>query len=215
VYDNVTVNNAYDTSLFLEPSMSVSTIETVQIPRRGEWSEEAYLALKTNQLVELNDGWLEVLPVPSILHQLIVDFLHSLLKAFIGGQANGLVLFAPLPIRLSPGSFREPDIVFLRPERVSDRRQPPQGADLVMEVVSDGSDNRERDYEIKREAYARAGIAEYWIVDPQQRRITVLTLDGNGYRVHGEFAAGTTATSVMFPAFKVDVSSVFVAGEGA
>ncbi len=43
----------------------------------------------------------------------------------------------------------------------------------------------DRDLVEKREEYARAGIPEYWIVDPEQGQITVLALDGTGYAVHG------------------------------
>ena len=78
-----------------------------------------------------------------------------------------------------------------------------------MEVVSEGAENRKRDLETKRQEYAEAGISEYWIVDPQEQRITVLTLDGQTYRVHGEFVPGMQATSVLLPGFSVDVESVF------
>ncbi len=183
-------------------------------PRQGEWTEEAYLALDTNRLIELTDGCLEFLTMPTILHQLIVDYVHTLLKAFVAAHAAGLVLFAPLPVRLWLGKIREPDIVYLRPERIRSRRQPPEGADLAMEVVSDSSEDRKRDLETKREEYARAGIAEYWIIDPAQRRITVLTLKGTAYAVHGEFTPGMQATSVLLPGFAVDVAAVFAAGEG-
>src|SRR6516162_5863516 len=81
------------------------------------------------------------------------------------------------------------------------------GADLVMEIVSE--DDRRRDLEIKRQEYAQAGIPEYWIVDPQEQRVIVLTLDGQSYRVHGEFVPGMQATSVLLPAFAVDVEAVF------
>ena len=109
--------------------------------------------------------------------------------------------------------MREPDLVYLRPERIPNRRRPPKGADLAMEVVSEGEENRHRDLVIKPEEYARAGIKEYWIVDPQERRVTVLTLEGTNYRVHGEFTAGMQATSVLLPGFMVDVSAVLAAGD--
>ena len=48
---------------------------------------------------------------------------------------------------------------------------PPQ---LVVEVVSPGRENADRDYRYKRSEYAARGIAEYWIVDPIQQRVTVL-----------------------------------------
>jgi Uma2 family endonuclease len=47
---------------------------------------------------------------------------------------------------------------------------------LVIEIVSPGTINEERDYRYKRSEYAARGIAEYWIVDPQQQQITILTL---------------------------------------
>jgi Uma2 family endonuclease len=191
-----------------EPTWQVALL----YPAQGEWTESEYLALDTNRLIELSDGCLEFLPMPTPLHQLIVDYLHELLKAYVSAHAAGLVLFAPLPVRLWPGKFREPDIVYLRRGRITTLRSQPQGADLAMEVVSEGDENRERDLEIKRQEYAQAAIPEYWIVDPQEQRITVLTLDGQSYRVHGEFVPGMQATSVLLPGFAVDVEAVFAVG---
>lgn len=65
----------------------------------------------------------------------------------------------------------------------------------------------------KRTEYAQARISEYWIVDPKERRITVLVLDGETYRIHGEFVARQTATSVVLSGFAVSVDDVFAAGE--
>jgi Uma2 family endonuclease len=193
-----------------EPAWEVALL----FPYQGDWSEEAYLSLDTKQMVELSDGCLEVLPVPTILHQLIVDYLHGLLQAFVAMHASGLVLFAPLPVRLWPGKIREPDIVYLRPERIGNIRQPPNGADLAIEVVSEGAENRQRDLQIKPDEYARAGIAEYWIVDPEVRQISVLSLDGQTYREHGRFGPGQQATSVLLPGFQVYVDAVFALAEG-
>lgn len=80
------------------------------------------------------------------------------------------------------------------------------GADLVMEVVST---DRRLDYEQKRGEYAKAGIAEYWIVDSKDKKITVLRLQDGQYAVHGEFMAGEQATSVLLPGFIVDVNAAF------
>lgn len=194
-----------------EPAWEVAYL----FPTQGNWTEGDYLAFNgMNWMIELSEGCLEVLPMPTIFHQLIVDFLHTLLKAFLAAHASGRALGAPLPVRLWPGTFREPDIVYLRPERMTKVHGQPDGADLVMEVVSEGSENRERDLETKRDEYARAGIAEYWIVDPKEQRITVLTLDGQTYREHGVFGPGETATSVLLPGFSVPVSDTFAAGQG-
>jgi Uma2 family endonuclease len=183
-------------------------------PRQGEWTEEAYLALDRNWLIEFSDGVLEFLPMPTMFHQAIVDFLHTLLKNYVSRHGLGRAFFAPLPVRLRSGKYREPDVMFIRSERLpANLRTQPQGADLVMEVVSPGDENRERDLEIKPEEYAQAGIQEYWIVDPDLRVIRVLTLDGSAYRLHGEFCAGQVATSLLLEGFTVNVDEVFAAGE--
>jgi Uma2 family endonuclease len=81
-----------------------------------------------------------------------------------------------------------------------------------MEVVSSDVKSHRRDYEEKRADYAQLRILEYWIVDPQTERITVLALKGKQYRIHGEFAPGQQATSLLLPGFAVDVTAVFAAG---
>ena len=112
-------------------------------------------------------------------------------------RPGGLVMFAPLRIQLGQGKFREPDLVFMAAEH-ADRlgEQFWHGADLVMEVVS--PDDPERDKVTKRREYAQAGIPEYWIVDPTEASITVLTLQGTGIRASRRvrrWRDGTVCTS--------------------
>ena len=107
-----------------EPAWEVALL----FPPQGEWSEDEYLALDTNRLVELSDGRLEVLPMPAIFHQFIVRYLFQLLDAYVVAHASGEVLFAPLPVRLWSLKFREPDIIYLRPSESAmsaDRRRAP------------------------------------------------------------------------------------------
>jgi Uma2 family endonuclease len=174
------------------------------------WSVADYLALETNRLIEFSHGQLEVLPMPRMSHQQIVLLLVQALLRFVSAQDLGTVLFAPLRVQLWPGKFREPDIVFMRREHAGRMGEVFwEGADLVVEVVS--PDDRGRDLETKRNEYAQAAIPEYWIVDPETQRITVLTLAGAVYAVHGEFGPGAQATSVLLPGFAVDVAAVFAA----
>ena len=185
-------------------------------PLQGQWTEAEYLALerRSRRLVELSDGQIEVLSRPNPFHQRTAGYLFRLLYDCVAALRAGEVFFAPLPVRLWPGKYRDPDIAYLKPGRISDPQHQPQGADLVMEVVSDDEEGRKRDLVTKRQEYAQAGIAEYWIVDPKKETVMVLTLDGAAYRVHGEFPLGTTATSLLLPAFTVAVTAVFAAGRG-
>jgi Uma2 family endonuclease len=192
-----------------EPAWDVALL----FPLQGGWSEGDYLALDSNRLVELVDGKLEVLPMPTTAHQLIVAFLHNLLNQFVSARNLGVAFFAPLPIKIRANKMREPDVLF-----VARQHQPKSNdaflstADLVMEVVSAGSEARDRDYDEKRSDYAALGIAEYWIVDPQSQQITILSLQGRQYQVAGEFALGQMAASTLLTGFSVDVSAVFAAG---
>lgn len=192
-------------------------------PVQGEWSELDYLELSQKQRVELVDGCIEVLAMATIFHQLLADYLHSLLKSYLATSAppalkRGRALFAPLPVRLGSRRFRDPDVMYLKPERLKALHGQPQGADLVMEVVSEGQENRDRDLVTKRAEYAAAGIQEYWIVDPETQTVTVLMLDAISsgvYREHGVFPRRAIATSKLLPGFTVDVNEMFAQAESA
>jgi Uma2 family endonuclease len=182
-------------------------------PAQGAWTEDDYLRLESAcegvAWIELSNGRLDVLPMPTELHQLILVYLFEMLKGFTQKHAPGLVLPAGIKVRLSRGKMHQPDIAYLKAEH-ADRRHEDywQGADLVMQVVSNDPKDRERDWEVKPREYARAGIGEYWIIDPQQERVRVLKLKGKSYRVHGNFAPGAEATSVLLPGFAVAVDVV-------
>lgn len=178
-------------------------------PLQGDWSVENYLALDTGMLVEYSDGFVRVLPMPSLLHQWIARFLFLALERFVSERQLGEVFFAPLPVRLTSTKYREPDIVFVRPERIRTMKGQPDGADFVIEIVSEGKESHERDYVEKRAEYAAAGISEYWIVDPEQRTITALTLAGQAYVEQGVFHAGDFAASSLLEGFSVRVDEVF------
>jgi Uma2 family endonuclease len=152
--------------------------------------------------------------MPAISHQLIVEFLFDILRAFVQRHQLGKVLFAPLPVRIRAKTFREPDVVFFTQQhdaRAADKFL--KGAGLVIEVVSPDGKSLRRDYDEKRADYAELGVPEYWIVDPQIERITVLTLKDGQYVMHGEFAPGQIATSPLIAGFEVDPSDVFAAGK--
>jgi Uma2 family endonuclease len=184
-------------------------------PPQGRWTEDDFWALGSVYegvpRVELSQGRLEVLPVPTQTHQLILFFLAKLLDAFAQSGAPGMVLPSGTDVRLKKGVIRQPDVVYMKAENARRRHEKYwDGADLVMEVVSPDPKDRERDLETKPREYARAGIPEYWIIDPQEKVIRVLTLVGKAYKVHGEFGPGTRATSVLLPGFAVAVDEALV-----
>lgn len=180
----------------------------------GSWLDANYLWLtdRCRHLVELTDGYLEILPLPNRGHQRIVAFLYSAFHAFLDPK-GGEALFAPLRLRIRSGKFREPDLLALHDAadaRGGDRFW--TGADVVLEVVS--PDNPERDLVHKRQDYAEAAIPEYWIVDPATKTVRVLRLDADGYVEHDVHRRENRAASLELPGLVVDVGRMFDAAEG-
>jgi Uma2 family endonuclease len=179
-------------------------------PPQGSWSIDDYLALDAgaNHLIEFSDGNIEVLSMPSINHQRIVRALFYWLFSYVQKHGLGEVFFAPTKVALWENKIREPDVFFVAHANLMHcTAQWFERIDLAMEVVS--PDDPNRDLETKRDEYATAGIPEYWIVDPRHEEITVLTLNGSLYDVHGVFRLGETAVSLLLPDFSVPVSEVF------
>ena len=183
------------------------------LPSQGHWNDDAYLWLTdhTNRLIEFTDGHIQELPIPTSTHQAVLAFLYRLFHDYLKPR-GGVVMIAALRMRVREGKYREPDLLMLR-DRSDPRRQDRYwlGADLVVEVVS--PDDPDRDLVEKRADYAEGGIPEYWIADPRDETITVLTLEGDAYVEHGVFGRGDSATSPLLEGFAADVSAVFDAPE--
>jgi len=184
-------------------------------PPQGQWSESEYLHLDRGggKLVELIDGNLEVLAMPTLWHQKLVARLLFQLNTFVDKHSLGEAAFAPLPLHLRKDNYREPDVLFMRREHVAGRDYP-ERADLVVEVVSDDPESRKRDLVDKRQDYAIAGIPEYWIVDPDARRVTVL-FDHRDGRYHAETVSTDFAKSVVIPGLTADLAVLFAPIRGA
>ena len=192
-----------------EPSELELTWEIARLfPPQGMWTEEEFFGLPDNHHIEFSDGRLEFLPMPTIYHQLIMQFLFWELDRFVKARKLGIVVITGYKVRVRRRKYREPDVLFISAEHMSGiGKQYCKKVDLVMEVVSE--ENRPHDIIKKRGEYARAGIPEYWIVDPEEGTITVLVLKPGQktYAEHGVFAKGDRATSKLLPGFSVDVTT--------
>ena len=182
------------------PAWVVATL----FPEQGHWDEADFLSLNrlTNKAVELVDRRIEVLEMPTKSHQRHAAALRDALKSFCEQESiQSETVLAPYPVRVKAGRFREPDVVFaFDPEHLGeDYAEKP---DLVAEVVSK---DRRRDLVEKRRDYAKAGIAEYWIIDQEKQQVTVLMLRAGKYVVFGEFKINERAASRVLKGFEVDV----------
>ena len=112
---------------------------------------------------------------------------------------------------------RYPDLTVIREEHLTQLKlrntirlsmAPPL---LVIEAVSPGRENRERDYIDKRSQYQDRGIPEYWLLDPSQQIITVLRLKDMKYEEFGVFKGGDSVQSITFPNLTLTAEQVLQA----
>ncbi len=79
--------------------------------------------------------------------------------------------------------------------------------DIVIEILSPST--KGQDVHLKRACYARFGIGEYWLVDPDRGSIEVLRLEEKGYEIWGRFDRTATLQSPSFPEISIPLAPVF------
>lgn len=196
-----------------EPAWDIAKL----FPAQGAWSEDEYLDLAAkHRRVEFDDGVIEVLPVPTRTHQSVLKFLLLVFDAN-ARTTGGRVSFAGTRLKLPGNKYREPDLLVATREHAHfEGEECWTGADLIAEVVSPSADDHERDYVKKRAEYARGGVSEYWVVDPDAQRVLALVLREGRYVEHATWSVGDLARPVTVAGVEVDIGAMFAtASHGA
>jgi Uma2 family endonuclease len=157
---------------------------------------------------ELIDGELVVTPSPIPKHQIVSGNIEFALQSHVRENDLGLVLDAPTDVRLTPDNVLIPDILFISRDRlhVVGPKTIDAPPDLVVEILSPGT--RQRDLTTKHVLYARFGIQEYWVVDPEARNVTVLGLVGDRYVPISHEDEGTINSHVL-PGLSLTREAIF------
>ncbi len=142
--------------------------------------EDFCLLIKDGQKGDLIDGVIYMASPDNTAANRLTVWLGGLIDLFVEELELGEVFGSRVAFRLADGHGPEPDIAFVRTDRLHIvKRGYVEGApDLAIEIVS--PESIERDYVEKREQYRQAGIAEYWIVDEMQQRVTLLKRSASG-----------------------------------
>ena len=165
---------------------------------------------------ELYDGIPVALASPSDVHQEILSALHYQLYGFLRGKPCR-VYPSPFDVRLfdtaedrpeDSGDVVQPDLTVVCDPSKVDRYGIHGAPDLVIEILSPST--RGNDRLVKFDLYERAGVREYWIVDPDARAVQVYTLEEGRYHAADVFTAGPVPVGI-FEDFRVDLSEVFPA----
>lgn len=165
-------------------------------------------ALPDEARAELIDGEILMAPAPTPWHQRVSGRIFTHVGAFVRARRLGELYYSPIDVVLPSGNVVQPDLVFVATRNARIVRDRIEGVpDLLVEIVSPS--NPERDRFVKRDLYARAGVAEYWIVDPDAKAIEVLRLAAQAYEPAGYFEAGESLGSATFPGLALPVADLF------
>ena len=180
------------------------------VPVKFTYEDYKNLPESERERYELLGGELVMVPAPDWFHQSIAAAVFRALDSFVRAQEPGEVRFAPLDIVLSQHDVVQPDLIFLAREHLQVVREGViRGApDLVVEILSAATERRDRTY--KRTLYARHGVREYWLVDPNAQTVEVLTLGKRGYRRAALYTRDQTLKSPLLPGLEIPLDEVFL-----
>lgn len=160
---------------------------------------------------EIIDGDEVVSPSPNTRHQRLVFRLARLLDAHVRRHGLGEVFVAPYDVLLSEHDIVQPDVLFVAEARLDlvDEENLKGAPDLVAEVLSEST--RRTDLLRKRRLYERAGVAEYWAVDPAIDQVQVFRPRGGVYERAAELSreAGDTLATPMLPGLAIPLAELF------
>ena len=172
-----------------------------------------YLDIPGDDRYELINGEFILVSAPNRAHQTASMGFSLELGGFVRGSDLGWVFAAPFEVVLTDPegiNIIQPDIIFVSREREhiitpANIRGAP---DLLVEILSPSTGRRDRT--TKRDLYARHGVKEYWIADPDAQTVTVMLLKDGAFETVGEYGIEDTLTSPTLEGFSVALDSVFV-----
>ena len=175
----------------------------------GTWTYDDLFALPDDGTrYEIIEGELYAMPAPNWDHAATIMNLLFLLGPVIH-SLGGKLATAPLDVFFHGGDPVQPDIVVILPgsAAIGKGRGVEGVPDLLIEILSPS--NRGHDLLTKRSLYARAGVREYWIVDPANRTFEILALDRDAFHSVQIAAGGEDAISPLLGGATFPLDRVF------
>ena len=164
---------------------------------------------------ELIEGELYVSCAPGIPHQLVLGNLLFELTNYVRQNPIGRIVVGPGAV-FSKHNSVIPDIVFVRHERwntIVENKRFKAAPDLVIEIVSPGSTNHSRDFNLKRKLYGKYGVPEYWVVDGWSRSVIIFRLENNTLKEVARLRETDAVESPLLPGLTLDVNAIFTGSE--
>ena len=160
-----------------------ATLRSTTVPKELALTYDEYLLLpEDGYRYEILEGDLVMTPAPNPRHQNVLRNLVRIIDLTCLAEDLGTVYFAPIDVILDQTTIIQPDLVFIRKARLAivTERGIEGVPDLVVEILSPGTARRDRI--IKARIYARHGVSDYWLVDPDHRTLEAFHLGPTRYR---------------------------------
>jgi len=172
------------------------------------WTYEEYYRLNDDKRYEIIGSELLMAPAPDTWHQDWVSNLNLILTPFVRRNKLGKTFISPVDVVLDSENTVQSDLVFIASANLGiiQKRAIFGVPDLLIELISPSSVRRDR--YVKMNLYARFGVKEYWIGDPANKALEVLTLKGGRYEVHCSAEEKGKITSLLLPGFEFDLLEI-------
>ncbi|MCD7743868.1 MAG: Uma2 family endonuclease, partial [Lachnospiraceae bacterium] len=157
------------------PSLVSEALAEYGVSRQqGEYTLEDYLAWPKEQRVELIDGVIYDMAAPTLIHQAIGGRLYTVFSNFITGRQGSCMAFiSPVDVQLDcdDKTIVEPDVLIICDPSKLHRERIYGAPDFVAEVLSPSTSRKDRFLKLSK--YRRAGVREYWLIDPDRKKVMV------------------------------------------
>jgi len=191
--------------------MAISSAATTGTTRLTYADLEAIPQERPGDRHELIDGVLYVSPSPVPYHQSVQVRFMAIALPVVDGGGLGRIYTAPVDIHFTPTDILNPDMMFIRADRlhIVGPSYVTAAPDLVVEILSPST--YRRDLGVKMALYERFGVPEYWVFDPQARTVALRVLEDGRYRLV-EPENGRLRSTVI-PGLVIDPTALFAAAD--
>lgn len=174
------------------------------------WTYQDYLELPCDgKIYQIIGGILDMTPAPSPKHQKLSRNLELILWEHVRKNYLGEVYDAPIDVIFDELNIVQPDLLFISQDRkhIIKERGIFGAPDMIIEILSPYSAST--DMKKKKQLYQRFGVREYWIVNPEEKKVEIYLLHGGRYELKGVFLKHDTIESEQIQDLKISLQEIF------